>query len=174
LSSFVSLFVLSFSHLPIAVLATGFSGSLFRFMTHFVVINRRSQLRSLPTPTSKWTPNEKKEQKRGYLMKVLETVVDNVHVTISNLRLRYEDAVGPAPPCAFDFTISRIEVSTTDEKGVPLFAQLQNIVYKAVCAQNVKCAFVHRCKKRICLILFCCNIRFSHASAFGRSASVSN
>jgi hypothetical protein len=61
-------------------------------------------------------------------MKVLETVVDNVHVTISNLRIRYEDAVGPGPPSAFDFTIAHIEVATTDAGGVPLFAQLQNIV----------------------------------------------
>ena len=78
-------------------------------------------------------------------MKVLETVVDNVHVTISNLRLRYEDSVGPCPPCAFDFTIDRIEVSTTDANGVPLFAQLQNVVYKAVCIHTVKCAFVRHC-----------------------------
>jgi hypothetical protein len=66
-------------------------------------------------------------------MKVLETVVDNVHVTISNLRLRYEDAVSPFPPSAFDFTIAHVEVDTTDAKGVPLFAQLQNIVCVRCC-----------------------------------------
>lgn len=112
-----------------AIATTHSLSPLFSPLTLRSVITRRSQLRCLPPPPPKWTPKEKKEEKRGYLMKVLETVVDNVHVTISNLRVRYEDCVGSAPHCAFDFSISHVEVATTDDSGVPLFAQLQNIVY---------------------------------------------